>query len=190
MKCLNNSIFKWTVFFLLFITIKTFAQEQSFYIRSLRSIHLENDTALSQKITFKDVDVIYNKIVDFKEGNIRLKESGSYEISSFVNINPGVMGESAKDFIEINVRLIKNFAKVDEEILCSLNHRFTYGNLDVSQSFLLSKASLLLKQDDVIEMVIQILPTSNISINKSKKYDHIDKPTGMEQITGLYIKKR
>src|SRR5690606_7222378 len=104
MKPIHKNIFN---LFFLFIGVLTFAQQPSFYIRSLRSISMQQDTVNWQAVTFKDVDIVYNKIIDFSNQTIKIDQKGTYEVNGFVNINPGVFGKP-NDSIQIAVYWIKN----------------------------------------------------------------------------------
>src|SRR5690554_8120497 len=102
---LSKNIIK---FLFIFTTLNVFSQEPSFYIRSLRSIHIENKPSVLQPVSFNDVDVVYNKIAQFINHKIVISTPGNYEISGFANINPGVMGSAIKDSIVMELLLIKN----------------------------------------------------------------------------------
>lgn len=186
MKVDLKSIFS---FILLLNSSFVFAQDASFYIRSIRSIHLDHTVNQLQTIPFKDVDVVYNKIAQFLNDNITLNASGTYEVSAFANINPGVMGSSTKDSIQIELYIIKNAKQVNEQVLGKTLFTFTYGNFDVAAGLNIPVTKVALAQNDVLSLWVKILPTSTIEINKSDKYHHITKPTGMEQIAALRIAK-
>lgn len=188
MKHLSKPIFSFIL--ILFFVNNMKAQESAFYIRSLRSIHLKNDYAAFQKINFNKVDLVYNKIINFDDQTIQVIESAIYELNGFVNINPGVVGKSAKDKIDVEVLLLANFQKPNQKTIASSTYSFTFGNLDVSHSFVFQNLHSNLLADDVIEIRVVILPTSTIDMNKSSKYHQINKPTGLEQIAGLRIKKK
>lgn len=188
MKHLNKPIFSFILIFFFVNNMK--AQESAFYIRSLRSIHLENDYTAFQKINFNGLDLVYNKIINFDDQTIEVIETGIYELNGFVNINPGVFGKSAKDKIDIEVLLLANFQKPNQKTIASSTYSFTFGNLDVSHSFVFDNLHANLLADDAIEIRVVILPTSTIDMNKSSKYHHINKPTGLQQIAGLRIKKK
>ena len=164
-----------------------FAQEKSFYIRSIRSIHLENTPSIMQQLKFEPVDVVYNKITQFLNDKITISSSGTFEVSAFANINPGVMGSSSKDSIHMELYLIKNPQSPTEEILGKTEFRFSFGNFDVAAGLLIPPTEVQLQKNDEISLWVKILPTSNIDINKSPKYDHVTKPTGMQQIAGMRI---
>ena len=166
-----------------------FAQEKSFYIRSIRSIHLENTPSVMQQLKFEPVDVVYNKITQFLNDKITISSSGTFEVSAFANINPGVMGSSSKDSIHMELYLIKNPQSPTEEILGKTEFRFSFGNFDVAAGLLIAPTEVQLQKNDEISLWVKILPTSNIDINKSPKYDHVTKPTGMQQIAGMRIEK-
>jgi len=166
-----------------------FAQEKSFYIRSIRSIHLENTPSIMQQLKFEPVDVVYNKITQFLNDKITISSSGTFEVSAFANINPGVMGSSSKDSIHMELYLIKNPQSPTEEILGKTEFRFSFGNFDVAAGLLIPPTEVQLQKNDEISLWVKILPTSNIDINKSPKYDHVTKPTGMQQIAGMRIEK-
>ena len=70
-------------FVLLLVGFQVFSQEPSLYIRSLRSIHLENVHSIPQQINFRDVDMVYNKIGQFLNEKITVSSSGSFEVSAF-----------------------------------------------------------------------------------------------------------
>ena len=171
------------------VGFSTFAQEKSFYIRSIRSIHLENTPSVMQQLKFQPVDVVYNKITQFLNDKITISSSGTFEVSAFANINPGVMGSSSKDSINMELYLIKNPQSPTEEILGKTEFRFSYGNFDVAAGLLIAPTEVQLQKNDEISLWVKILPTSNIDINKSPKYDHVTKPTGMQQIAGMRIEK-
>lgn len=166
-----------------------FAQEPSFYIRSLRSIRLENTPAVLQPVPFNEVDVLYNKICQFLNNKITVNTPGTYEVSGFANINPGVMGTSSKDSIHMELYLIKNHQKANEMVLGKAAFTFSYGNFDVAEGFYIASTKTPLQAGDDLSLWVKILPTSTISINNSEKYHHITKPTGMEQIAGMRIAK-
>lgn len=146
------------------------------------------DTLSMQNITFKEVDVVYNKIIDFTDQKIKINQKGSYEINGFVNINPGVYGTS-KDSLYIEVYWIKNQSKPNESLLHLSKQTYSYGNFDVSRSFLFPPESFLFDQGDEISIWTRILPASTLSINNNKNYHQVNKPTGMQQIVGLRIAK-
>jgi len=172
-----------------FVGFSAFAQEKSFYIRSIRSIHLENTPSVMQQLKFEPVDVVYNKITQFLNDKITISSSGTFEVSAFANINPGVMGSSSKDSIHMELYLIKNPQSPNEEILGKTEFRFSFGNFDVAAGLLIPPTEVQLQKNDEISLWVKILPTSNIDINKSPKYDHVTKPTGMQQIAGMRIEK-
>jgi|GEM_PF-1202345 len=174
---------------ILFFCFAGKAQEPSFYIRSIRSIHLEDTAGILQPLRFKEVDVVYNKIVQMSADNITVGSNGTYEVSAFANINPGVMGSSSKDSIQMELYLIKNYKKPGETILGSSKFGFTYGNFDVASGLHIAPAKVQLYSGDDLSLYVKILPTSTIGINKSAKYDHVTKPTGMDQIAGMRIVK-
>lgn len=171
------------------VGFSVFAQEKSFYIRSIRSIHLENTPSVMQQLKFQPVDAVYNKITQFLNDKITVSSSGTFEVSAFANINPGVMGSSSKDSIHMELYLIKNVQLPTEEILGKTEFRFSYGNFDVASGLLIAPTEVQLQKNDEISLWVKILPTSNIDINKSPKYDHVTKPTGMQQIAGMRIAK-
>ena len=173
----------------LLTTFYGFSQEPSFYIRSLRSIRLENTPNVLQPIKFNDVDVVYNKICQFLNQQITVTSPGSYEMSAFANINPGVMGTSSKDSIQMELYLIKNHQKANQVTLATASFTFTYGNFDVAAGFHIAPIKAQLQANDDVSLWVKILPSSTIAINNSEKYHHITKPTGMEQIAGLRIAK-
>src|SRR5690606_40780486 len=70
---------------LLFFYFTGLAQEPSFYIRSIRSIHLDDTVGILQPIRFKEVDVVYNKIMRISGENIRSEEHTS-ELQSRENL--------------------------------------------------------------------------------------------------------
>lgn len=185
MKNLLKNIFS---LILVLLSVAVYAQEPSFYIRSLRSISMAQDTLQMQAVTFKEVDVVYNKIINFKENKIAIAQSGKYEINGFVNINPGVYGTS-KDSIQIEVYWIKNQGKMDEQLLNTSRHNYTYGNFDVARTFLFRPKTLFFQTGDEISIWAKVLPSSTISINNNKNYHQITKPTGMQQIAGLRISR-
>lgn len=185
MKHLLKNIFS-VLFLLIFCQIH--AQEPSFYIRTLRSISMTQDTVQMQGIRFKDVDVVYNKIIDFTNQNITIKQAGVYEVNGFVNINPGVYG-GVKDSLQIEVYWIKNSGKPSEQILCSVKQNYTCGNMDVARTFLFRPQLFRFEAGDDISIWAKVLPTSTISINNNKNYHQIHKPTGMQQIAGLRISR-
>src|SRR5690554_6371098 len=84
MMMLTKNIIK---FLLIFTTLNVFSQEPSFYIRSLRSIHIENKPSGLQPVTFNELDVVYNKIAQFINHMIIISTPAIYEISGFANIN-------------------------------------------------------------------------------------------------------
>jgi len=182
-----KSIFRLLFFVMSFVG---FAQEPSFYIRSLRSIHLENKPSVLQPVSFNDVDVVYNKIGQFLNKRITVSLTGNYEISGFANINPGVMGTSIKDSLTMELYLIKNRETENETIIATTRFTFRYGNLDVASGLHTEPVLVQLQANDKISMWVKILPESTVKINESPKYDHINKPTGMEQIAGLRIAKK
>ncbi|HLW62994.1 MAG TPA: hypothetical protein VKY33_06290 [Flavobacterium sp.] len=186
MKMLIRNIIK---FLLIFTTLNGLAQEPSFYIRSLRSIHLENKPSVLQPITFNDVDVVYNKIAQFIDQNIIISAPGNYEVSGFVNINPGVMGSNLKDSITIELLLINNHQTAKETVLATTHFTYNYGNFDVAAGIHIEPVTISLNADDKVSLCVKILPESTVEINKSSKYHHINKPTGMEQIAGVRIAK-
>ena len=165
------------------------AQEPSLYIRSLRSIHLENIKDVPQQIKFRNVDMVYNKIGQFIDEKITVSSPGNYEVSAFANINPGVMGSTSKDSIHVELLLIKNPSKEQKETLGTAMFKFSYGNFDVAAGLHIVPTNVSLQAGDEISLWVRILPTTNIDINKSPKYDHVTKPTGMEQIAGIRIEK-
>lgn len=183
MKHLHKNIF--SSLFLL-VCVSVFAQEPSFYIRSLRSISMTHDTLQMQPITFKEVDIVYNKIINFTDNKITIATPGKYEINGFVNINPGVYGTS-KDSIQIEVYLIKNQGKPNEQLLNTARHNYTYGNMDVSRSFLFRPQAFFFQTGDEISIWSKVLPSSTKPINNNKNYHQIIKPSGMQQIVGLRI---
>lgn len=174
--------------FLLFC-IHGFAQKPSLYIRSLRSIHLENKPLVPQQIKFRDVDMVYNKIGQFLNERITVSSSGIFEISAFANINPGVMGSSAKDSIHIELYVMKNHSQPTEQVIGTTVFKYSYGNFDVAAGLMIPPKEIQLQQGDEISLWVKILPSTTIDINKSSKYDHVNKPTGMEQIAGIRIAK-
>lgn len=174
---------------ILLVGFSAFAQEKSFYIRSIRSIHLENTPSVMQQLKFEPVDVVYNKITQFLNDKITISSSGTFEVSAFANINPGVMGSSSKDSIHMELYLIKNQQSPTEEILGKTEFRFSFGNFDVAAGLLIAPTEVQLQKNDEISLWVKILLTSNIDINKSPKYDHVTKPTGMQQIAGMRIEK-
>lgn len=174
---------------LLFATLYGFAQEPSFYIRSLRSIHIENKPSIIQEINFKNVDIVYNKIVQFYDQKVTISAPGNYEISGFANINPGVMGNTIKDSLKIELLLIKNFQTADETVLGNSIFTYSYGNFDVAAGLHIEPKIVYLNADDKVSLCVRILPESTIEINKNSKYHHINKPTGMQQIAGVRIAK-
>lgn len=176
-------------FLVLLVGFNGFAQEKSFYIRSIRSIHLENTPSVMQQLKFQPVDVVYNKITQFLNDKITISSSGTFEVSAFANINPGVMGSSTKDSIHMELYLIKNAQLPTEEILGKTEFRFSYGNFDVAAGLLIAPTEVQLQKNDEISLWVKTLPTSTIDINKSPKYDHVTKPTGMQQIAGMRIAK-
>lgn len=186
MKMLIRNIIKLVLFF---ATLSGFAQEPSFYIRSLRSIHIENKPTVLQPVVFNDVDVVYNKIAQFIDHKIVVSAPGEYEVSGFANINPGVMGSGIKDSIIMELLLIKNHQSVDETVLATTRYSFSYGNFDVAAGVHIEPEVVSLNADDIIGLFIKILPESTVEINKNSKYHHINKPTGMEQIAGVRIAK-
>ena len=99
------------------------------------------------------------------------------------------MGNSSKDSIHMELYLIKNAKLPTEGILGKTEFRFSYGNFDVAAGLLIAPTEVQLQKNDEISLWVKILPTSNIDINKSEKYDHITKPTGMHQIAGMRIEK-
>lgn len=178
----NKNIIKWVI---CLCFINTFAQSDAFYIRMNRSLQLRQDT-LFQQVKFKEVDVIYNKIVDFSEEKLAVSKSGIYEINGFVNINPGVFG-LPKDFIEIEVYWYKNKGTEDEQLLQKTKERYTYGNLNVARTFLFPVKSFYFEKDDELSIWVKILPISTVPINSNKNYHHIITPTGMPQIAALRL---
>ncbi|MBA5793290.1 hypothetical protein H1R17_03150 [Flavobacterium sp. xlx-214] len=174
---------------LLLASFMGFAQAPSLYIRSIRSIHLENAPGALQPIPFHEVDMVYNKIGQFLNNKITVNKTDTYEVSGFANINPGVMGTSTKDSIQMEVYLIKNHQQPTETILGKDAFTFTYGNFDVAAGFHIAPIKAQLQANDDVSLWVKILPTSTIAINKSAKYDHVTKPTGMEQIAGMRIAK-
>lgn len=176
-------------FLILMVCFNGFAQEKSFYIRSIRSIHLENTPTVMQPLKFEPVDVVYNKITQFLNDKITISSSGKFEVSAFANINPGVMGTSTKDSIHMELYLIKNPQSPTEEVLGKTEFRFSFGNFDVAAGLLIPPTEVQLQKNDEISLWVKILPTSTIDINKSPKYDHVTKPTGMQQIAGMRIEK-
>lgn len=176
-------------FVLLLVGFQVFSQEPSLYVRSLRSIHLENVHSIPQQINFRDVDMVYNKIGQFINEKITVSSSGSFEVSAFANINPGVMGTSSKDSIHIELFLLKNHSKSNEEILGTAQFKYSYGNFDVAAGLHIVPKLVSLQAGDDVSLWVRILPTTTIDINKSPKYDHVNKPTGMEQIAGIRIEK-
>lgn len=173
----------------LFFYFTGLAQEPSFYIRSIRSIHLDDNVETLQRIRFTEVDVVYNKIMRIAGENITVTSAGTYETSAFANINPGVMGTSSKDSIQMELYLIKNYMKPGETILGTAKFSFTYGNFDVAAGLHIVPVKEQLQSGDDISLWVKILPNSTIGINKSTKYDHVTKPTGMGQIAGIRIVK-
>lgn len=173
----------------LFFYFAGLAQEPSFYIRSIRSIHLNDTAGVLQPVKFKEVDVVYNKIVRIAGENITVASSGTYEVSAFANINPGVAGNSSKDSIQMELYLIKNYSRPGEVTLGTAKFGFTYGNFDVAAGLHIVPSKVQLQSGDDVSLWVKILPESSIGINKSPKYDHITKPTGMEQIAGMRIAK-
>src|SRR5690554_722007 len=186
MKMLTRNIIN---IILLLVGFQVFSQEPSLYIRSLRSIHLENVHSVPQQINFHDVDVVYNKIGQFLNEKITLSAPGKYEISAFANINPGVMGTTSKDSIHIELFLLKNHSKSNEEILGTAQFKYSYGNFDVAAGLHIVPKVVSLQAGDDVSLWVRILPTTTIDINKSPKYDHVNKPTGMEQIAGIRIER-
>jgi len=174
---------------LLFFYFTGLAQEPSFYIRSIRSIHLDDTVGILQPIRFKEVDVVYNKIMRISGENIAVTTAGTYEASAFANINPGVMGSSSKDSIKMELYLIKNYSKPGEAVLGTAEFGFTYGNFDVASGLHIEPVKVQLQSGDDVSLWVRILPESTIAINKSSKYDHVTKPTGMGQIAGIRIAK-
>lgn len=175
--------------FMLLACLKGSAQQPSFYIRSIRSIHLENVPNIVQPIPFKETDVVYNKIAQFLNGKITVTSSGTYDVSAFANINPGVMGTSAKDSIQMELYLFKNYKQADEAVVGMTAFSFTYGNFDVASSLNIETSKVYLQTKDELSLWVKILPSSTIGINKSTNYDHVTKPTGMEQIAGIRMNK-
>lgn len=173
----------------LLVGVSGFAQEKMFYIRSLRSIHLQNTPNEMQQLRFQPVDVVYNKITQFLNDKITISADGTYEVSAFANINPGVMGSSEKDSIHLELYLIKNPKLPTEEILGKTEFKFSYGNFDVAAGLLIEPTEVKLQKNDEITLWVKILSTSTITINLSDKYDHVTKPTGMQQIAGMRIAK-
>ncbi len=174
---------------ILFVGISGFAQEKMFYIRSLRSIHLQNTPNEMQQLRFQPVDVVYNKITQFLNDKITISADGTYEISAFANINPGVMGSTVKDSIHMELYLIKNPNSSSESILGKTEFKYSYGNFDVAAGLLIEPFEVVMQKNDEISLWVKILPTSTIAINQSDKYDHVTKPTGMQQIAGMRIAK-
>jgi len=173
----------------LLVGFSGFAQEKSFYIRSIRSIHLENTPSVMQQLKFQPVDVVYNKITQFLNDKITISSSGTFDVSAFANINPGVMGSTVKDSIHVELYLVKNNPEQIENILAKTIFKFSYGNFDVAAGLLIAPTEVQLQKNDEISLWVKILPTSNIDINKNPKYDHVTKPTGMQQIAGMRIEK-
>ena len=184
MMMLTKNIIK---FLLIFTTLNVFSQEPSFYIRSLRSIHIENKPSVLQPVSFNDVDVVYNKIAQFINHKIVISTPGNYEISGFANINPGVMGSAIKDSIIMELLLIKNHQSVDESVLATTRYSFSYGNFDVAAGVHIEPETVSLNANDEVGLFVKILPESTVEINKNPKYHHINKPTGMQQIAGVRI---
>lgn len=176
-------------FVFLLICIHGFAQEPSLYIRSLRSIHLENKPLVPQQIKFRDVDMVYNKIGQFLNERITVSSSGIFEVSAFANINPGVMGSSSKDSIHIELYVMKNHNQPTEQVIGTTVFKYSYGSFDVAAGLMIPPKEIQLQQGDEISLWVKILPSTTIDINKSSKYDHVNKPTGMEQIAGIRIAK-
>lgn len=176
-------------FLILFVCFNGFAQEKSFYIRSIRSIHLENTPTVMQQIKFEPVDVVYNKITQFLNDKITVSSSGTFEVSAFANINPGVMGSTTKDSIHVELYLVKNNPTQIENIIAKTDFKFSFGNFDVAAGLLIAPTEVQLQKSDEISLWVKILPTSTIDINKNPKYDHVTKPTGMQQIAGIRIEK-
>jgi len=166
-----------------------FSQEKSFYIRSIRSIHLEATKDIMQPLKFQPVDVVYNKITQFLDNKITVSSSGLFEISAFANINPGVMGSTIKDSIHIDLYLVKNDPNMVGNVLAKSQFKYSYGNFDVAAGLNIAPIEVNLQKGDELSLWVKILPTSNIDINKSPKYDHVTKPTGMQQIAGMYVNK-
>lgn len=167
----------------------SFSQEPSFYIRSLRSLHLDSKPSVLQPISFEEVDVVYNKIVQFTDKKIKIHATGTYEVSGFANINPGVMGTSAKDSLTIALYLIKNHQLPNETTLATAQFTFRYGNFDVASGLHTESVTINLQANDEVSMWVKILPESTIKLNESAKYNHVNKPTGMQQIAGIRIAK-
>lgn len=183
MKPIHKNIFN---LFFLFIGVLTFAQQPSFYIRSLRSISMQQDTVNWQAVTFKDVDIVYNKIIDFSNQTIKIDQKGTYEVNGFVNINPGVFGKP-NDSIQIAVYWIKNFGLPSQETLYEAHQSYSYGNFDVARSFVFPPKEFTFQRNDEITIWTHVLPTSTIPINNNKNYHQINKPTGLPQIAALRI---
>lgn len=186
MKMAIKNIFS-VLFFL--CSFSVFSQEPSFYIRSIRSIHLDNKVNELQAVPFKSIDVVYNKICQFVNDEITVDATSTYEVSAFANINPGIMGTSTKDSIQMELYLIKNAKKSNEHVLAKTCFTFTYGNFDVAAGLNIPITTVHLQQNDAVSLWVKILPTSTVEINKSDKYHHITKPTGMEQIAAIRIAK-
>jgi len=86
--------------FFMFFSQNLKAQKQTFYVKLLKSLHLENDSLILQPILFDSTGIVYNKIAVLDKEVIRVNEAGKYEINGFVNINPGVKGSLDIDKID------------------------------------------------------------------------------------------
>lgn len=173
----------------IFTVFNSWSQEPSYYIRTLRSVPIENKVSVIQEIKFNEVDVVYNKIAQFLDHKTIISAPGNYEISGFANINPGVMGNNIKDSFKIELLLIKNHLTENETVLGSTSFTYSYGNFDVAAGLHIEPKVVYLNADDKISLCVRILPESTIEINKNSKYHHINKPTGMQQIAGIRIVK-
>jgi len=176
--------------FFMFFSQNLKAQKQTFYVKLLKSLHLENDSLILQPILFDSTGIVYNKIAVLDKEVIRVNEAGKYEINGFVNINPGVKGSLDIDKIDFEVYLIKNYGTLDQTILSTTGLSFTYGNLDVSQSFDFEIPDLYLLPTDDLRIFTKYMHSSLISINTNEKYHHVNKPTGMMQIAAMRIHKK
>lgn len=180
-------------FFLLFIWFsgEMHAQKnQAFYLLSQETQHLDETLYEEQLVSLKKEDEVINQVGVIKDSLLTLNQSGTYRVSGYICVNPGVYGKKVTDYISIRMVLRYSTDQFKTStLISSQTQNFLYGNLSVSEQIQTPERILYIPKGAQIAWFVQQLNHSTVSMNSSKRYQHIDPPTGLLHSKALYIVK-
>lgn len=182
--------------FTLFIFFGHFTQgfsqnkENAFYLLSQEKQHLDDTSDTEQMVALSKDDVLINEIGMVKDSTLTLTKAGTYSVSGYICVNPGIYGKTPIDYVSLRVVLRYSTDQFKTStLISSQTQNYLYGNLSVSEQIQTPERILSLPKGAQIRWFVQKMSHSTVALNASYKYAHIDPPTGLLHSKALRLKK-